>query len=547
MAQMLPPDHERAGVSSSADRVISMPSFAGSDMTQDRAPSLQHMDWIGLWLIAICGFLGAAALLVVPKFFFPAEDAAILFQYSRNLADHGLISYNAAGPRAEGATDFAWMVLLSLGMRLGIDPFWLIALINCACLALLAILLLKIAGKPPRPLALLFIMGAFTLMTQIFAAASGFSVLPFECLLTLLAWSYLKENDVGTALVALLLCLFRPDGFVFALPLLLAAFVVRPRRMRRLLVYALLFVLPGLLYFLWRWHYFGEFLPLPFLVKSNAERVAHVLVLSSLHGGVVLTLFVAILLTFALRSCLHQSCNFTLILCLIVLPDLFYFSMRLDQNVGHRFFGYLPVAAAVLLTANWQRVETRGGFILRIGIAAWLMLLCHGWLGALSRYRIEQFRNRVAIAKELSGLSHGTMIVSEAGLLPYYSGWTAYDPWGLNTAVFAKRLFLPPDVDAIEPDLVMVHTNNLECVPSADWKTPYTQRTWDHMTRNLVTGVDRSRFELWLLPYGNMSVRVANHTATWQGDQECWFVRRDSPLHKSIDRILQQHAVLRYP
>jgi len=333
---------------------ILMSSFDLSDTTRDDAPGFRRIDWIALKLIAVWGALAAAALLVMPKFFLPAEDAAILFQYSRNLAHHGLISYNAAGPRAEGATDFAWMALLSLGMKLGLDPFWLIALINCACLVMLAVLVLKIAGQPLRSLALLFIMGAFALMPQIFAAASGFSVLPFECLLALLAWSFLNENDVAAPLVGLVLCLFRPDGVVFAVPLLLAALLVYPRRGRRLLLDVLLFVLPGFLYFLWRWHYFGEFLPLPFLVKSNAERVAHILVLSSLHGGAVSTLFVAVLLALALRGRLRQTRNLTLLLCLIVLPDLFYFSMRLDQNIGHRFFGYLPAAAALLPAANWE-------------------------------------------------------------------------------------------------------------------------------------------------------------------------------------------------
>jgi hypothetical protein len=46
---------------------------------------------------------------MVPLRFLPAEDAVILFQYSRNLATPGAITYLANGPHVEGATDFAWV------------------------------------------------------------------------------------------------------------------------------------------------------------------------------------------------------------------------------------------------------------------------------------------------------------------------------------------------------------------------------------------------------------------------------------------------------
>ena len=44
--------------------------------------------------------------------FLPAEDASILFRYSENLIDTGVISYNANGSPTEGATDFLWMIFL---------------------------------------------------------------------------------------------------------------------------------------------------------------------------------------------------------------------------------------------------------------------------------------------------------------------------------------------------------------------------------------------------------------------------------------------------
>lgn len=54
----------------------------------------------------------------IPINIHPAEDAAILYSYSQNLADTGVISYNTNGEKAEGATDFLWMILISAYIRL---------------------------------------------------------------------------------------------------------------------------------------------------------------------------------------------------------------------------------------------------------------------------------------------------------------------------------------------------------------------------------------------------------------------------------------------
>ena len=55
---------------------------------------------------------------------------------------------------------------------------------------------------------MLVIMGAFALMPQIFAAASGFSTLTFACLLVLITWCFLEKKGPN-----------RPDPRAVDLPL----------------------------------------------------------------------------------------------------------------------------------------------------------------------------------------------------------------------------------------------------------------------------------------------------------------------------------------
>jgi hypothetical protein len=264
----------------------------------------------------------------------------------------------------------------------------------------------------------------------------------------------------------------------------------------------------------------------------------HVIVLSSLHGGAVLTMFAAVLVGFGLWGRLTEARNKELLLCFLVVPDLFYFEIRLDQNIAHRFFVFVPVAAAVLLAANWSSIRDRRSMLLRVGVVAWAVLIMHGYVGFLRLFQFEQHRNRVAIAKDMMDLPHGRMLLTEAGILPYYSGWTAYDAWGLNTSEFAKHLIQPSDVAALQPDLIMVHTGHIDCDASQEGRAPDTVRTWDGMTRNLIAGIDRNRYELWMVPYGD---RQKSHGHFWQGDQECWYIRKDAASHLQLEAILQTH------
>ncbi len=502
------------------------------------------VDRLIVWLIAVLGVLTTLAILLAPRLLLAAEDAVILFQYSRNLATTGAITYISHGPHAEGATDFLWMLLVALGMKLGAKPMWVVALLNLTSLGVISYVLLRIARARIRPLAVLFIIGAFGLVPQIFAAALGFSVLPFTALLLLLVYAFLQKNIFAMPIVALALCLFRPDGVVFAVPLLVAALLLNSNWSRSLTLDLAFFVLPGLLYFLWRWHYFHGFLPLPFLVKSDTQRKAHFLVPNSLQSAKPLLVFTFIVVLVALRRHWKDQQNRAVLLCVVVLPTLFYLAMRLDQNIGRRFFIYLPAGTAVLIAMNWRHLGPQSYTLLRTGILAWAVILCAGWVADGVSLWFQQCDTRQAIAQDIAVLPHGTLLTTEAGLAAYYSQWRTYDAWGLNTAKFARRLLQPSDVTDLNPDLVLVYTDTSpdDCLPHADWQVPYQQRQWSNLTHNIVAAVDPERYDLRIIPAGNSSYRAHEQMLPWQGKEDCWFVRRDSPMHDNVDAVLDRHG-----
>jgi hypothetical protein len=125
--------------------------------------------------------------------------------------------------------------------------------------------------------------------------------------------------------------------------------------------------------------------------------------------------------------------------------------------------------------------------------------------------------------------------------LPYYSGWTTHDAWGLNTPVFAHRFFRSADVGRLAPDLIVFHPDWEEsCVVPPEWRDAGT-RSWPHMTRNMLLGAAEGRYELWLTSFGSEFYRRRKHWGYGEGDRECWLVRVDSPMHDAMTQILAEH------
>ena len=505
-----------------------------------------------LWrMIAILGVGLLLAFLIIPFFCQASEDAIILYQYSANLARTGVIGFIPHGPRAEGATDFLWMIFLAAGRRLGIPSYGIAIASSAACLALLAWLLVRVARQRVSLWNVCAVVGLLLLAPQSFAAEAGFSVFAFALFLGLMAAAAFLECYVWAAIAGLLLCLVRPDGVVFALPLL-TVYLFRGEGIRsRAWKFAGGFILPGLVYFLWRWHYFGHLLPLPFYVKSDTPRIAGVLVLQSAIGLAPPLLVACAVVLIALRKEFLLRRNLVLFGTLIIPSSLFYMAMRLDQNYANRFFLYPLIAMAVLLAGNYQSYRRRAKQVLLAGLGTWVLFLGYFWINWLVIYTLEYPQPRVvAVAKELEQLpGGGSMLVTESGAIPFYSKWVAFDPWGLNTPEFATRLIRPDDVAALRPDLVIVHqeAGALPCAVTPGEVLPHSARSWKNMTQNVIAGVDPGEYTQWLLPEYNDYYR--SHPRRWNGqmrwgkyDYQCWFVRTDYPQSAAVMDILRRHG-----
>ena len=61
--------------------------------------------------------------------------------------------------------------------------------------------------------------------------------------------------------------------------------------------------------------------------------------------------------------------------------------------------------------------------------------------------------HRVAVGRALVGIP-ATMLTTESGALPYYSGWRSFDVLGLNSEEIARNGLSPAYLEETSPDLV---------------------------------------------------------------------------------------------
>ncbi len=457
------------------------------------------------------------ALAAVPFFFlfgyvplhsFPSEDAAMLFQYSENLATSGRVSYNLGGPPVEGATDFLWMLVLSLCHRIGLDTYLSACALSAIALVASAYLLVRLTNRRTPfllPLAALALMA----VPQVFAAIQGFSPLFFGTFILLAMVAFTEHRPKTTFLAAILTCLIRPDGVVFAVPLV-AAFLLRHRadlKQNLIRVFAIAIV-PGLVYFGWRFTYFDSLFPLPFYVKSNFSRVALLFNMDSLKLNLMFMLALSPLLIVASRgirpSDREARTSFILVtLSLIAIPFVFYSSMQLEQNLAYRF-QYPFVLIALALAAR----HALPSLLTSLAVLCSLALMGPWYAVEGVRTLSMPSENIPYVAQAMGSLPCcGRIATTEAGRFPYYSNWETIDLWGLNTSELAQTLVTPDDVQNYNPDLIVIHPlgghygDDYRFLTQAPITTTHIERSWSNMVENVYAGTRRGNYQLVMVPH----------------------------------------------
>jgi hypothetical protein len=467
--------------------------------------------------LALASLLLAAAILAwwrIRSDAAPVEDAAMLLRYSENLAQgHGIV-WNVSGPPEDGATDFLFMLLVALVRRLGLGLVTAGQVISVSFhLATVAVVYLAIANVARAPRLMAFLSAIYIAAgpgPRYIEAGFGTTVFAFFVALTALSWIALLRPTAGRAasvrfsISCLAMGLARPEGVALALFLLIsaAALVGFGRRTAIVMDFAMIFGLLGLTYFVWHWAHFGYPLPNPVYVRAvhgghlrslrDAIKNALILLLP-LTPPVLLTFFrgdrrawpwliLPVAAFVSLWSILSHSMNFmmryqyTLVpLALITWAPAF---ARLSATLGSReraMLMTLSAAAAAFTVASVQ------GKVYQIGGAGW--------------------RN-IGLALARFPHSH-TMITTEAGQLPLYSGWRAIDAGGLNDSWIAHHGLTDDYLEAQRASIIMV----APAAPQA--------RLWRQMTDHLQAFARSRRYQLAVVFGSEREAPVEFYVVPW--------------------------------
>jgi hypothetical protein len=230
-----------------------------------------------------------------------AEDSYITFRFAKNwVAGHGL-TWNVGEAPVEGYTNFLWVVLCAVSMKLGLDVVLVVqavgVLASIGTLVYVYLFMRRVLQCSPLtsciPPFFLAISGPFATW-----ASSGMETNAFGFFLFLSCYhfaSYWNSSSPRALILSfasvLVATLLRPEGFMIFGLLLGMSWLFSPRRLgqtlRDLAVPLAVYVLPFIVYFLWRLSYYGDLLPNTFYAKTGGT------IWQYLRGSVYLGFFCA--------------------------------------------------------------------------------------------------------------------------------------------------------------------------------------------------------------------------------------------------------------
>jgi hypothetical protein len=449
---------------------------------------------LGTYALLALAAVIAAVLIVIPLvdgkslISYTADDSFISFRYSENLGDgHGPV-WNLEGARTDGYTSALWMALIAIPAAVDVDP-----VVAAKVIGLLAgagiIALLAFAGGPRAPLARAVAIGALVLSPAFLTlTVQGLETVVAALMATAGAWLLFRAiRSPGTRELAafnvacLLAVLARPDlaPFVAVCLLGLAVWLIRSRDraalLRAIAWTAGALVLPGALWALWRWSYYGYPLPNTAYAKKSEQLIdpeaRHFV--RTFVTTFALPYFVALAVlgarALSARRRAADSAGLWAIGTALVAAGAFLvaglFFSPLQGNLWRFQMPVFPVLllCLVLLAARDEQVAglgLRGGLPARAlawGAAAVLAAFA---LLTLDETRFEVrgrwTHDRIQAGKALAPFADDgmTMFITESGAIPLYSHWRAHDLLGLNDHDIAVDGPRPEYVAKLDPDVL---------------------------------------------------------------------------------------------
>jgi arabinofuranosyltransferase len=417
----------------------------------------------------------------------PFEDAAMLMRYSQHLAGGYGIVWNIGESPVDGATDFLFMASAALLIKFGLTVGQAVRGIGFVSHLLTVLIVYWTNRRVHDGNLFLSLFSALYLVvgTGLSYVAAYFGT-PYFALAAAATWTLglilMKQQMprfwlvLAFALSGLVTGLIRPEGVILASLMLLSVIVMRgwKNSISIIVTFVIVFLVLGGTYFAWRWNYFGYPLPNPFYKKGDAGLHWDSFD-ASLWNTLRLSLPFAIATLLGFRS--RDTTKQTLAYLIPILGFASAFVLISDEmNFGARFqYALLPIALMSWIpllgrfSFSWLdqlSVKERSAYISAFAALA-VSLIYYSWFQNCSLTSFQQSCDRpyerdgrYEMAKLLAEYRDKgyTIATTEAGLLPYYSGWNAIDTWGLNDQFIAHNGAITMEyLDTYKPEIIMFH------------------------------------------------------------------------------------------
>ena len=408
---------------------------------------------------------------------FVLDDAFITFRYAQNLINNEGLVWNVSEDPVEGYTSFLWVVINALFLYFHLDPVTFSKIISSLAALVIIWILLFASKKIDWWLVVVFV--------STIALSPPFAFLTMQCMETAITTLFIviaaqlslvimsnpsKRHIIYLYGTVLLGFLSRPDTAIFNGGLILGLitmFILKKdyKTFRIFLLVGFFFSLGSSLYIVWRFNYFGYLFPNSFytkivlkggIIKSEGIEYFHSFIQNILYPYLVL-------IAFLLGKHLVKEKIFRIIPILLGCT-FFCFYLLTVYPLQAFFWRYIfPVYPAFLLAIIAYCTDMNSGIFklkrkwVSVGIVMFFLLFALRHLPDTfyqEKYRTQH--DRVVVGKRLAGLQ-GVMFTTEAGALPYYSGWKAVDNFGLTSEEITHKGLSYETLKVLNPDLIVLH------------------------------------------------------------------------------------------
>ncbi len=397
---------------------------------------------------AVAGLVGIVISVLIWQFRlrFPFDDVFITFRYAEHVAAGLGFVWNVGGPPTEGYTNFLYVLLLA-GIRSVTSDLLVAAQIVGVVSTIITSILLYRIGSKAYSVETGLLAAAFFLFTPLtwVNALSGMETSLFVMFITLAVLWAVRDRLFLSFGAAFLATLTRPEGALIGLIILVAiAMVSKPPFERSNLkkvirAFVIAFVLPGIVYAIWKYCYFGEWLPNSFYVKvlSNPHSLLPGLQYVRLF---FVSMLVLLVLTLAIRKW-HEKAVLIPVLWVVALLAFYLFVLPLEGLYDRYLwpvFTMLCITAAIGTHALAQRMHLRSLIVptvLMTVVQIMLSVFSPRTQQALAAHEEVWDASMDPIVRVLRTLPHSDSLqfaYGDAGYVVYKSDVHHIDLFGLN-------------------------------------------------------------------------------------------------------------------